>query len=193
MEEIRVGDTCIVVVPGDLTTQSVDAVVNPANEHLHQGGGLAAALVTAGGAVIQEESDAWVAAHGPLSPGVAAVTGAGSLPARHVVHVAGPRYRKGQDNEGLLGTAVTAALEAAASSGCRTVAMPAISTGIFGYPFPAAAAVIAARVVEWTAGHPAALTEVRLVGIDNAAADVLRTAVDAARHRPPQSGGRTTT
>ncbi len=71
----------------------------------------------AGGEEIQDESDRWVAAHGPLSPGVAAVTGAGRLPARFVIHVAGPRYRQGQDNEGLLRLAVRAALDAAAAHG----------------------------------------------------------------------------
>jgi putative ATPase len=149
----------------------VDAVVNAANEYLEHGGGLAGAIVAAGGWEIQEESDRWVAEHGPLSPGVAAVTGAGGMPARLVVHVAGPRYRPGQDNEGLLRSAVRAALDAAAARGCRTLAMPAISAGIFGYPLAEAARVIADESAAWARAHPGALDEIRLVGFDDRATD----------------------
>ncbi len=156
----------VTVVQGDLTGQDVDAIVNAANEHLRHGGGVAAAIVRAGGRSIQEESDRWVAAHGPLSPGVAAVTGGGALPARFVVHTAGPRYAEGADNAGLLAGAVTAALAAASAAGARTVAVPAISAGIFGYPRREATAVIAAAVVAWLSDHPDALDEVRLVGWD---------------------------
>jgi len=82
------------LLEGDLTTQKVDAVVNAANEHFAHGGGVAAAIVAAGGQVIQDESDAWVGKHGPLSPGVAAVTGAGTMSSRWVIQVAGPRPRR---------------------------------------------------------------------------------------------------
>lgn len=164
-----VAGTTISAVQADLARQEVDAVVNAANEHLQHGGGLAAALVRAGGWEIQEESDRWVAEHGPLSPGVAAVTGAGRMPARFVIHVAGPRYRAGRDNEGLLRSAVRAALDAAAAHGSRTVAMPAISAGIFGYPLAEAAREIAAACAAWVGEHPAGLDEIRLVGFDPAA------------------------
>jgi hypothetical protein len=90
----------VVACVGDLTRQDVDVVVNAANEHLQHGGGVAAALARAGGAAVREESDAHVATHGPVEPGSAAVTTAGALPARHIVHVVGPRYRRGQDNAG---------------------------------------------------------------------------------------------
>jgi len=82
--------TRITVVAGDITTQTVDAIVNAANAHLAHGGGVAAAIVAAGGQVIQDESDAWVGKHGPLSPGVAAVTGAGTMSSRWVIQVARP-------------------------------------------------------------------------------------------------------
>jgi len=81
------------------------------------------------------------------------------------------RFRAGQDNEGLLGRAVRAALDAAAARGCRTVAMPAISAGIFGYPVGEAARVIAIASAAWARVHPGALDEIRLVGFDPAAAD----------------------
>ena len=171
MPAIEVSGTAISAVRADLTRQQVDAVVNAANEHLQHGGGLAGAMVRAGGWEIQEESDRWVAEHGPLFPGVAAVTGAGRMPARFVVHVAGPRYRAGQDNEGLLRSAVRAALEAAAARECHTLAMPAISAGIFGYPLAEAARVIADESAAWARAHPGALDEIRLVGFDDRATD----------------------
>ena len=169
MHSVVIAGTTLSALRADLTLQEVDAVVNAANEYLAHGGGLAAAIVAAGGWEIQEESDRWVAEHGPLSPGVAAVTDAGRMPARMVIHVAGPRYRAGQDNEGLRRTAVRAALDAALERECRTLAMPAISAGIFGYPLADAARVIASACAAWTREHPGALDEIRLVGFDAAA------------------------
>jgi O-acetyl-ADP-ribose deacetylase len=165
-----VGDGRIVVVVGDLTRQDVDVVVNAANEHLAHGGGVAAALARAGGRAVQEESDAWVRAHGPVRPGTAAVTTAGAMPARALVHVVGPRHRPGQDNDGLLRQAVRAALEAARDIEASSVALPAISAGIFGYPPDEAGRVIAEEVASWLAEAPGAVEEVRLVGLDAAAA-----------------------
>lgn len=175
---ITIGTTTIRVVQGDLTALEVDAIVNAANEHLRHGGGVAAAVVRAGGPAIQEESDRWVGEHGPLRPGVAAVTGAGAMPARFVVHVAGPRFRSGQDNEGLLRRAVRAALDAAAAAGCRTVALPAISAGIFGYPLAEAAGAIAAESAA-RAAMPNGFDEILLVGYDGTAAAAFEAALEA--------------
>jgi len=178
--EITVGATTITAEQGDLTTLEVDAIVNAANERLAHGGGLAGAIVRMGGYVIQEESNAWVLEHGPLTPGTAAVTGAGALPCRAVIHVAGPVYRNGRDNEGLLRTAVGAALAVAAGEGYRSIALPAISAGIFGYPKEEAAAVIASEAAAWAGEHPNALHLIRLVGLNEvvtaAFADGLRAA-----------------
>jgi O-acetyl-ADP-ribose deacetylase len=160
-------DRVVVAVRGDLTSQRVDAVVNAANEHLAHGGGVAAALSRAAGPTLQKESDQWVEKHGPVGPGIAAVTGGGRLVARWVVHVVGPRYRPGQDNPGLLTQAVEAALDAAAGVGARSVALPAISAGIFGYPRPEACAVIARTASDWVGRNPGMLDEVRLVGWDD--------------------------
>lgn len=162
---------------GDLSSQRVDAIVNAANEILQHGGGVAAAIVRAGGSVIQQESTAWVAEHGPVRPGSAAITSAGSLPARYVIHVVGPRYQAGQDNVNLLRQAVTAALDAAALSGCKKVALPAISAGIFGYPRAEACEVIVTACRDWLDRRPGLLSEVRLVGYDEAAAEDFRRAM----------------
>lgn len=155
-------------VTGDITELEVDVVVNAANEHLAHGGGVAAAIARAGRPQVDEESAAWVAEHGPLAPGRAATTGAGSMPARWVVHVVGPRYGAGQDNAALLAQAVEAALEAAATVGARSVAMPAISAGIFGYPRPEATRVIVDTVRGWARARPDVLDRVLLVGFDDA-------------------------
>lgn len=161
----------IFVVQGDVTRQHVEAVVNAANEHLAHGGGVAAAIVRTGGRVIQEESDQWVREHGPLEPGQAAVTTGGALQASHVIHVVGPRYREGRDNEGLLRQAVRAALDAAEQNELRSLAMPAISAGIFGYPRAEATAVIADEVAAWLEEHAdGTLKEIRLVGYDRGTA-----------------------
>jgi putative ATPase len=161
-----VGTTAIGTVNGDLTRQNVDAIVNAANEHLAHGGGVAAAIVRAGGRIVQDESDAWVQSHGPVGQGEAAVTSAGVMPADYVIHVVGPRYRTGQDNEALLRAAVRAALDAAVDIGARSIAFPAISAGIFGYPRAEATAVIAFQVVDWVDRHGDAMDEIRLVGYD---------------------------
>jgi O-acetyl-ADP-ribose deacetylase (regulator of RNase III) len=183
-EQGRIGVTAtteIKVVTGDLTTQSVDAIVNAANSRLQHGGGVAAAIVRAGGSIIQAESDDWVRAHGALAPDGAAVTTAGKMPAEHVIHVAGPIYREGQDNEGLLRSAVAAALQAAAAVGARSIAFPAISAGIYSYPIADATTVLADEVVRWTGAHAGVLLEVRLVGYDQAAATQMLAGLDEAK------------
>ena len=168
----------VVVVQGDLAAARTDVIVNAANEHLVHGGGVAAALAAVGGEAFVKDSQRWVSEHGPVRPGQAAVTTGGGLPARWVVHVVGPRYREGQDNETLLRQAVRAALDAAAELGATTVAMPAISTGVFGYPLDAAAEVIVTEALRWAEAHPGILSEIRLVAYDRRTADALRLALE---------------
>lgn len=167
---LRIGSSEVHTLQGDLTRQNVDVVVNAANGELAHGGGVAAALVAAGGDSIQTESSQWVADHGPLAPGQAAVTGAGTLSAKNIVHVVGPKYVEGQDNAALLREAVRAALIASEDLRAATVAMPAISAGIYGYPRPDATRVIADAVVEWLREKDRTI-EIRLVGFDDSAAE----------------------
>ena len=166
------------VIEGDLTAVPADAIVNAANEHLQHGGGVAAAIARRGGPSIQAESDEWVIEHGPVGPGQAAITGGGHLPAKFVIHVVGPRYQPEQDNAGLLAQAVVAALDAAALSGCRSVALPAISAGIFGYPRPEACRVIVETCRRWLEEHPGLLARIDLVGFDADAAGDFRRWLD---------------
>jgi glutamate racemase len=172
-------DARVRVVVGDLTLQRVDAIVNAANAHLEHGGGVARAIVRAGGPSIQIESREWVGSHGPLGVGQAAITGAGSLPASFVIHVAGPIYRPGLDNERLLRAAVAAALDSASEAGIRSLAFPAISAGTYGYPVMAATALLADEVVTWLDDHPGRVDEVVLVALSRSVAEHFRSGVAA--------------
>ena len=182
-------DQTVTVVQGDLTAARVDVIVNAANEYLRHGGGLAAALAAAGGEEFVADSDRWVSEHGPVRRGEAAVTVGGRLQAAWVVHVVGPRYREGQDNPAMLRQAVRAALDASARVDAETVAMPAISTGVFGYPLEAATVVIASECVRWAREHPGVLREIQLVGYDRRTADALRRGLDRATAEGAAGGG----
>jgi len=162
-----VGGTAIVVTQGDITSLDVDVVVNAANGALAHGGGVAAAIARAGGDAVQRESTAWVRHHGLVGVGQAAITTAGAMPARHVVHVVGPVYHGGDSGEEEhLRAAVRAALDATAGLDCSTVALPAISAGIYGYPLDEATAVIASECIDWARTHPDVLAEIHLVAFD---------------------------
>jgi len=121
------------VVRGDLLKQPVEAIVNAANGHLAHGGGVAGIISRAAGPALQAESDALVAARGPLPTGSAVVTTAGALPFKGVIHAVGPRYGEG-DEEAMLFQALTAAWRRAQENGWESVAFPAVSSGIFSVP-----------------------------------------------------------
>jgi len=135
----------ITFVVGDLTAQHVDAIVNAANEPLAPGGGVCGAIRRAGGDEIFDEC----ARLGGCATGDAKATGAGRLPARYVIHAVGPVWHGGSSGEaGLLASAHRRSLEVAEELGCRTVAFPALSTGIYGYPVELAAPVAVGAVRE---------------------------------------------
>jgi O-acetyl-ADP-ribose deacetylase (regulator of RNase III) len=135
------GGHTLQMVEGDLTQERVDAIVNAANSQLQHGGGLAAAIVRRGGSQIQAESRAWVREHGPVSHAEPAITHAGSLPCRYVIHAVGPVWGDG-DEDAKLSAAVNGALTAADRIKLASIAIPAISTGIFGFPKERAARII---------------------------------------------------
>lgn len=129
ISERKVYGKTLRLIQGDITERGVDAIVNAANSHLRHGGGVAGAIVKKGGTIIQEESDKI----GYVPVGNAALTTAGKLPAKYVIHAVGPRMGEG-DEESKLKTAVRSSLLLASEKGLKSISMPAISSGIFGFP-----------------------------------------------------------
>jgi O-acetyl-ADP-ribose deacetylase (regulator of RNase III) len=140
-------DTQLEILEGDITETPVDAIVNAANEDLALGSGVAGAIRTRGGPSIQEECDR--IGHTPV--GTAVMTGAGSLPARQVIHAVGPRMGEG-DEDRKLSSAVRSALALADRYGLRSIALPAISTGTFGFPMDRAARITLTEVHRYLQG-----------------------------------------
>ena len=149
MLEKKINSTVLRLVSGDLTERNVDAIVNAANTYLQHGGGVAGAIVRKGGRVIQDESDRI----GFVPVGGAAMTGAGSLPARHVIHAVGPRMGEG-DEDAKLVKAVRNVLELADSRGLTSISVPAISAGIFGFPKDRCAAILVGQTAAYLKEHP---------------------------------------
>ncbi|MDK2972486.1 MAG: O-acetyl-ADP-ribose deacetylase [Candidatus Sumerlaeota bacterium] len=132
----------ISIVEGDITREDADVIVNAANRHLAGGGGVDGAIHRAGGPALLEECRKFIEEHGPLVRGEAMSTTGGRLKARHVIHTAGPVYRDGGsgEEEHLRGNYANS-LRLAAELGAGSVAFPAISCGVYGYPFEEAAAI----------------------------------------------------
>jgi O-acetyl-ADP-ribose deacetylase (regulator of RNase III) len=156
------------LVQGDITEEATDAIVNAANQYLQHGGGVAGAISRRGGPLIQQESDRWVREHGPISPAHPAWTSGGRLPAKYVIHAVGPIWGEGQEDE-KLETAVSSALALAEELQVTSLAFPAISTGIFGFPKERAARIILRSIETYFVHHPqSGIRQVRLVLFDAA-------------------------
>ena len=167
MEFYRVHERLIAKV-SDLTREDVDAIVNAANSSLLGGGGVDGAIHRAGGPEILAACREIRATRYPegLPTGEAVITIAGRLPARHVIHTVGPVYgQHAGDEAALLAACYENSIALAAAHALETIAFPAISTGVYGYPKDEAAAV-ALRAVEAALGRHAAIREVRLVFFD---------------------------
>lgn len=136
----RVGPATLELLQSDITDLAVDAVVNAANSALELGGGVAGAIRSKGGPSIQQECDRL----GHCPPGGAVVTGAGRLPARFVIHAVGPVWgqQSPEASDRLLASACRQALDRAAENGLASVALPSISTGVFGFPADRAARIL---------------------------------------------------
>ena len=172
LKELEIGAGHILqVVQGDITTEEVDAIVNAANAHLQHGAGVAGAISRKGGPVIQKDSAAWVSEHGPVTHNEPAWTSAGTLPAKFVIHAVGPIWGEG-DEEKKLRAAISGSLKRADELKCTSISLPAISTGIFGFPIDRAAVVIMESVRDYFSQHASGIRTVRLVLFDNSSASV---------------------
>ena len=160
------------MMQGDITTEEVDAIVNAANEHLQHGGGVARTISKKGGPTIQQESDAWVRDHGRVSHAHPAWTSGGHLPAKYVVHAVGPVWGDGEEDN-KLEAAVTGSLRLADELKCSSIALPAISTGIFGFPKDRAAGIIFSAIEKYFVHDSASkLKTIKLVLYDQPTVDI---------------------
>jgi len=156
------------IVQGDITTDNVDAIVNAANEYLQHGGGVAWAIVRRGGEAIQEESDKWIQQHGLVSHSHPAWTSGGALPAKYIIHAVGPIWGDG-DEDNKLADAITGSLRLADELKCSSISMPAISTGIFGFPKERAAGIIFKSIEKYFSNsNDSSLKIIRIVLFDDA-------------------------
>jgi len=165
----------IVLREGDICTEEVDAVVNAANSALQLGAGVAGAILRHGGHEIQAECDA----HGPIGVGEAAVTGAGRLPARFLIHAAS-MPPGGQADEQSVSQSMRASLELARQRGCRSIAVPALGAGIAGFPMKRCAELLLEEARRHLDGETS-LEEIRFVLFGEPAYRVFEMVNDAAR------------
>lgn len=145
------------LIQGDLTELAVDAIVNAANAHLVLGGGVAGAIRMKGGPSIQEECDRI----GGSTVGQAVITCGGNLKARHVIHAVGPRYGEG-DEDRKLENATLNSLRRATENSLESIAFPAISTGIFGFPIERCALIMLASIRSFLEKEKTSLKQVLL-------------------------------
>ncbi|MHC4917040.1 MAG: O-acetyl-ADP-ribose deacetylase [Planctomycetota bacterium] len=159
----KVNEAVIEVLSGDLTRDDSDAIVNAANSSLMGGGGVDGAIHRAGGPEILEECKAIVARQGRLPAGQAVITGAGRMPAKHVIHTVGPVYSGKPRDADLLASCHAQSLRLAAGEGLGSVAFPAISCGVYGYPLEEAAPVALGAAVSFLKGECGGIRRVRFV------------------------------
>ena len=170
-----VSDCTVRIVRGDLLNEPVDVIVNAANEELAHGGGVAGAISRAGGPAIQQESDEIVSRSGPVRTGSAVITGAGQLSCKHVIHAVGPIWGAGNEHA-KLESAVRSALKLAEEHSLRSISLPAISSGIFGFPKDQCARVMLDAVEAHLRDRPegSSLREIRLCNIDEETATIFQ-------------------
>lgn len=168
MTQVRIGNATLEIVRGDVTDQDVEAIVNAANTHLWMGAGVAGAIKRAGGQEIEREA----VAQGPIPVGEAVVTTGGRLKARYVIHAAG----MGQDlrtDADKVAQATKNSLKRAEEKGIRSVAFPAIGTGVGGFPIEECARVMIGAAADHLSG-PSCVERVLFVLFDQAGTEAFR-------------------
>ena len=144
MDELQVGNTRLELRQGDITRVAADAIVNAANSALAGGGGVDGAIHRAGGPSIMAECRRI----GGCPTGSAVITGAGRLPAKHVIHAVAPIYRRRPEDAVLLRSAYATSLQLADSVGAQSIALPSLGTGVYGYPVAEAAPIALGAVAD---------------------------------------------
>jgi O-acetyl-ADP-ribose deacetylase (regulator of RNase III) len=149
--EVKVGQSTLELVEGDITQQDTDAIVNAANKYLRPGGGVDGAIHRAGGPTIEAECRQL----GGCPTGEARITIGGNLKARHVIHTVGPVYKDGLHREPeLLASCYRESLKLASAKGLKSLSFPSISTGVYGYPLKDAARIALTTIRDYLAQHP---------------------------------------
>lgn len=162
------------LVRNSIIEEKVDAIVNPANEHLAHGGGVAGLISRAGGPEIQKESYE----KAPVPTGKSTYTTAGTLPYKYILHTVGPIWRGGSEGEAqLLNSAVSSALALAAELKLKSVSLPSISTGIFGYPLEPAIKEIAGAIFDFLK-TASTVEEVHLCDFSQDKAEEIKTIIE---------------
>ncbi len=165
--EVSINQTRLLIIRGDITEQSTEAIVNAANSSLMGGGGVDGAIHRAGGPAVLEACKQIVARQGRLPTGKAVITPGGNLRARFVIHTVGPVWRGGSHGEReLLVSAYRASLRVAAENNLISVSFPSISTGAYGYPIAEAAGVAVGTVVSFLKDQPSSIRDVIFVLFD---------------------------
>ncbi len=178
---ITISGVTLRLVQGDITNETVEAIVNAANSSLMGGGGVDGAIHRRGGPAILEACKVIRRDQYPdgLPTGQAVSTTGGNLTAHHVIHTVGPIWRDGHQGEpGLLADAYRNSLEQARQHGLRTVAFPSISTGIFGFPIERAAPIALGTAAEAVRRHPETFDEIRFVLFSTPDFEVYRQALN---------------
>ena len=149
--QVKINQSILEIIEGDITQQDTEAIVNAANEQLRVGGGVDGAINRAGGPRIQEEARRI----GYCRTGQAVITTGGNLKAKYVIHTVGPIYQNGLAGEPeLLASCYRESLQLASSRGIQSLSFPSISTGIYGYPLADAAKTALATVKSYLQDHP---------------------------------------
>jgi O-acetyl-ADP-ribose deacetylase (regulator of RNase III) len=149
--EVQIGESKLMILEGDITQETTDAIVNAANSGLKGGGGVAGAIHRAGGPAIMEACRKI----GYCPAGQAVITTGGNLKAKYVIHTVGPVYTGGGRNESkLLKSAYLESLKLASKKGLKSLSFPAISTGAYGYPVSEAARIALTTTLDYLKAHP---------------------------------------
>jgi len=173
--EFKIGQVSIQIRHGDMTEEDVDCIVNAANSSLDHASGLAGAIVKKGGNSIQDESDIYISKHGRIEEGGIAVTKGGNLPCKFIIHAVGPIWHGGNEGEEIvLGICVRSCLEKVDELKLTSISLPAISSGIFGFPKEKCAEVMFNMIETYLKEKKASTTikEIRFTNFDDRTVDI---------------------